>query len=248
LHRIASLVLGLASVSAFALTQTFTPVNQASGVSWNPDYSTYLEEGSLLAGDWNSPSMGVWYRSSLQLRYDITSLAGYTINSLTISLVSTGFGGGSQADGRLIMAELNDDNDDWDNNATWKKKNATANWSSWDAGEYQYSGGTNYPKDEWWLSIEVPTYATDPVGTVYNFTIDSSHSEFANIIDRMLNDGAYGNGLCIFGYGDKPDDVDNRTQFAADPILTVDYIPEPATLCLLAFGGAGMLVRRRRRR
>ncbi len=205
-----SLVMMLGVVSQ-ADTMTLYPTDDAATYSHYPDSIGGVQSNG-------TPYNYLWLVNSSWdvregfLKYDISSLSGKTVTSatLTVTLYAT------QGDDSNTV-NLNYCNDD-----------------SWNEGAITYN---NQPSDRQSLGTSITINSADPAGTSYTFASTS------NFVNAIKNDSGLLTLRLLSAWGDydqsrakiySKEGAGSTDAYKA--YLTVEYVPEPATIGLLAFG------------
>lgn len=140
----------------------------------------------------------------------------------------------------------------WWNRTSWSYANRGLS-DSWDGGA---GGGT--------LGTVLATVAATPgvVGAAVDFTFTGSSAFLTSLLNQWATDAVTDWGRGAFAPPDTNVSTPNAgmlllgngttfytSEYATaslQPLLIVDYVPEPATLSLLALGGVAALIRRRK--
>ena len=142
-----------------------------------------------------------------------------------------------------------------DPGATWANPHGTGYklpaWSSWDGGPV---GDASHNLSETANGPDMATHfnGTTATANTRGFVV----YDVTTIVNDWLVNGAANYGFYAFHH---TSESDTRSVFtsewtgtnestAVNPVLFIDYVPEPATMGLLGLGFAGMAVLRRRRR
>jgi len=184
------------------------------------------------------------------LRFDLSSLSGlFAQGDGTLTLKVT------QIDGNLNSDEFFDAYTVDPSNTGWAR--TTSSWNyihTASTTPWEDSSGSPLPiatgdVDEpvlGGLGIPGEGYAAAPIDTINQASYAINSTVSIAIPEQVLQDWMDGtNAGLFFRERDERREFSGRVRFGS-PALTLDVVPEPATLGLLALGGLALLRRRRR--
>jgi hypothetical protein len=222
--------LGLRTAQATSFQDGLDGYAGESDVAPLQDAPSYHYEAQLAAGGNNGGA-----RDSA-LRFDLSALAGQTVASAELKLTNTAIGGG--VIGTAQVYTLYGSNAGWDATACW---NLAANNLSWkDAAGNDVSGfDGSYNSASPIASFAISS--ADTAGMTYTVMIPAA------VIQNWIDNSAQNAGFALASPANVPGGdcwygaSALNTTLSWRPMLTVNTVPEPGTLALLATGLIGLL-------